>query len=167
MTCGIYYIRNSRNGRLYVGSSANVQERWKNHRRLLARGVHHAPILQKAWNKYGPGAFEFVLVEECQKAELIAREQFHIDLHQAYGKGYNALPEAGRPTSIPPAVRAKMSASNRALAARSPELRALRSEIARRLHAEGRLGQKSWKPGTSKIVGRKAWETRRAKAQEQ
>lgn len=145
MTCGIYYIRNTRNGRRYVGSSANVEERWKNHRNQLNRGAHHAPILQKAWNKYGPEAFVFEVVEECLVEVLLEREQFHIDLHQAYGKGYNALPEAGRPTFIPAAVRAKMSISNKALAARSPELRAKRSAVAKRLHAEGRLGRRTWK----------------------
>ncbi len=145
MICGIYYIRNLKNGRLYVGSSVNIEERWKNHRNLLRRGAHHAPILQKAWNKYGEDLFKFEVVEECEPEKLLEREQLHIDLRRAYGKGYNGLPEAGRPTSIPPEVRAKMSASNKALAARSPELRAKRSAVAKRLHAEGRLGRKMWK----------------------
>lgn len=32
MTSGVYLIRNSRTGRGYVGSSVNVEVRWKQHR---------------------------------------------------------------------------------------------------------------------------------------
>lgn len=156
MTCGIYSIRNTVNGRRYVGSSRTVEERWKNHRNLLERGAHHAPILQKAWKKYGSAAFVWEILEECELDALLVREQHFIDTLKAFGRrGYNALPEAGRPTYIPESVKAKMSVSNKALAARSPALCALRSEIAKRLHAEGRLGQAMWKPGTNKIVGQK------------
>ena len=32
MTCGIYKIENKINGKLYIGQSINIEERWKNHK---------------------------------------------------------------------------------------------------------------------------------------
>jgi group I intron endonuclease len=92
MTVGIYIIRNKLNGKVYVGSSINVEQRWRQHKGLLRKNEHHSPTLQNAWNKYGEEVFEFVIAEEVLNVEELAEtEQRFIDRHEAYKstKGYN------------------------------------------------------------------------------
>lgn len=90
---GIYEIVNSANGKRYVGSAANMKQRWASHRHLLDAGRHHSVHLQRAWKKHGPGGFVFralelgVLVED-----LILREQHHIN---ALKPEYNIARHAG------------------------------------------------------------------------
>lgn len=79
-TCGIYAIRGEEKS--YVGSSVDVHQRWTNHRILLRNGNHPNIHLQRAWNKYGEEAFEFVVLEECSADQLIEREQHYIDTTQ-------------------------------------------------------------------------------------
>ena len=95
---GIYKIVNTINGHKYVGSSVNIKKRWHEHRRELKQNKHHSPYLQRAWNKYGEDAFEFLIIEECKpiKETLREREQLWIDTLRAYGKtGYNVAKFAG------------------------------------------------------------------------
>lgn len=79
---GIYKIINNVNGDYYIGSTANklgFKERWKVHRRDLRNNNHCNDYLQKAWNKYGEEAFEFKIVEICEKDECIKLEQKYLD----------------------------------------------------------------------------------------
>ena len=94
---GIYKIVNTVNGHKYVGSGMSVKGRWRTHLHCLRKNKHHSPYLQRAWNKYGEEAFEFIVIEECEpiKEVLLEREQFWIDELHAYGKtGYNGTPKA-------------------------------------------------------------------------
>lgn len=73
--CGIYSIRCISNQKVYIGSSKNISERWKEHKRNLDSKNHPNFYLQSAWNKYGPDVFiwevvEFVSVDELYAAEL-------------------------------------------------------------------------------------------------
>lgn len=78
---GVYAIRN-RNGHQYIGSSVEVENRWKAHLRDLRRGTHHSGHLQNAYNKYGESAFAFVVLEVVANPEdLVVREQFYLDTH--------------------------------------------------------------------------------------
>lgn len=73
MTCGVYAIKNKANGKLYIGSSMNIEARWKNHLcyfRLNKNSKH----LQRAWNTYGHNAFDFVILEETSKEEVRQKE---------------------------------------------------------------------------------------------
>ena len=49
------------------------------HASQLRRGVHENPHLLNSWKKYGYEAFEFEVVEFCEKADLIPREQYYLD----------------------------------------------------------------------------------------
>ena len=61
---GVYCIRNTTNGKLYVGSAAvSFKARWNSHRNALRRGEHAAKHLQSSWNKYGEDKFEFLVLE--------------------------------------------------------------------------------------------------------
>ena len=73
----IYIIENKVNGKLYVGSSINPKQRWRQHRFQLKRGTHHCRHLQNAWTKYGSSEFTFLVVErDVDLLFLSAREQF-------------------------------------------------------------------------------------------
>lgn len=92
MSC-VYIIRNTRNEKVYVGSTVNVKKRWQEHRRTLRRGTHHARHLQNAWNKYGEDVFVFELVETDVNIEvLLEREQHHLDEY-ARNVLYNTAPK--------------------------------------------------------------------------
>lgn len=89
---GIYCIRNVLNNKRYVGSAVNLAARYRTHKYDLRRGKHHSPHLQNSWVKYGPDAFEFVVLESCCAEDLITREQHWMD---SLFPEYNVLPNAG------------------------------------------------------------------------
>lgn len=68
--CGIYYIKNKYNKRVYVGSSVDIKSRWRSHRSALKNNTHHCKELQEDWNKHGEYAFEFLIEELIPKAQL-------------------------------------------------------------------------------------------------
>lgn len=93
--CGIYYIKNLFNEKLYIGSSSGILKRWKNHVRELTDNIHPSKYLQLAWNKYGEQAFEFIIIETCEKEKLTEREQYWIDNSNCIiPNGYNILTKA-------------------------------------------------------------------------
>lgn len=83
-TSGIYKITCTANGKLYVGSSVNIQRRWFDHRVGLRRGVHHNLHLQNAWNKYGEQSFTFEIIELVMPWSIIDREQYWLDALKPY-----------------------------------------------------------------------------------
>lgn len=91
MTQGVYIIRNSVNGKFYIGSSIEIESRWKFHVWSLRKGTHANNYLQRAWDKYGESAFIFTILEECTADEVLLREQHFIDTLQPYLRhiGYN------------------------------------------------------------------------------
>ena len=88
-------IKNSINGKRYVGSAECFRVRWKLHRSQLNGGRHHSQKLQRAWEKYGRASFEFTILEEVDVANLIEREQYWLDKLRAVKVGYNVAPNAG------------------------------------------------------------------------
>ncbi|TXD58873.1 hypothetical protein FUT88_13430 [Ralstonia sp. TCR112] len=100
MAVGIYVIRNVSNGKVYIGSSGDVTTRWRQHRSDLNCGRHHSISLQRAWAKYGCGAFQFELIEIVQDVDqLLVREQFWIDSYRSTVRecGYNIAKHAEAP----------------------------------------------------------------------
>jgi len=94
---GIYKIRNSITFDFYIGSASNLRQRWYNHRNALGTNRHINQHLQRAWNKYGADAFEFIIVELCAKNKLLEREQFYIDSETP---AYNISKVASSPSGI-------------------------------------------------------------------
>lgn len=92
--CGIYSITHVASGKLYVGQSSKMRDRWLFHRSALRRGVHSNRPLQNAWNKYGEAAFAFAVLElvALDDALLCEREQYWIDTLKP---AYNVAPVAG------------------------------------------------------------------------
>ena len=88
---GIYKITNLVNGKVYIGQSQNIKERWKDHRTDYKRGE---VILYRAMRKYGIDNFSFEVIEECSVDELNEKEIYYIAEYNSYiyaenSNGYN------------------------------------------------------------------------------
>lgn len=113
MASGIYQIRNTVNGKIYIGSTQSFAKRRKRHFDLLCSTSHPNPKLQAAFNKYGIDAFVFEPLEECSVSELLSVEQRYLDALD-YGENYNLALIAGSPMrgrKHSDAARAKMVAA--------------------------------------------------------
>jgi group I intron endonuclease len=88
--CGVYKIKNIINNKVYIGSSKNIENRWKQHIYELNKNNHHSIKLQRAWNKYGKDNFKFEVIEECDIDRLLYLEQYYIDKYKSYFEGYNS-----------------------------------------------------------------------------
>ena len=90
---GIYKITNLINGKIYIGQSINIQQRWKAHRSkpFYKNGDQYQTPLYRAIRKYGLNNFIFEIIEECFESELNDKEQYYIQYYDATNpdKGYN------------------------------------------------------------------------------
>ena len=75
---GIYSIKNTINGKIYVGSSVTIYHRLISHVSYLRRGVHGNAHLQHAWNKYGKSSFVFAELEYVEVRYLPDKERYWI-----------------------------------------------------------------------------------------
>tara|TARA_R110000824_G_scaffold47256_1_gene134785 strand:+ start:492 stop:1151 length:660 start_codon:yes stop_codon:yes gene_type:complete len=94
---GIYKITNKQNGKIYIGSSLNIYQRFYMHKNHLNKNNHHSSHLQRAWDKYGKENFIFEIIEEVpDKNMLLEREQHYMDTAKSYERenGYNINPTA-------------------------------------------------------------------------
>jgi group I intron endonuclease len=96
LTCGVYKILNTANGKFYIGCSNNVFQRWSEHKNDLRNKTHHSIHLQRAWDKYGEDNFVFELIEETDENDRIEHEQCYLNNLKPYDKnvGYNISPNA-------------------------------------------------------------------------
>lgn len=85
---GIYKITNQLDGKVYIGQSIDVEERWKQHRRAWRDNSRKA-LLYEAIRKDGLGNFLFEIIEECPKERLNEREKFWIKKYNSLEDGYN------------------------------------------------------------------------------
>ncbi len=77
---GVYSIQNVINGNEYIGSSANIHKRMREHRNQLYTNSHHSKILQRAaYNKYGETNFIVIILEEVSREQLVNVEQVWLD----------------------------------------------------------------------------------------
>jgi len=92
---GIYKIENLVNRKIYIGSSVDIKNRWRQHLGYFSRGKHGNVYLQRAWDKYGAESFKFDIIEKCDAKILAEREQYFMDFFDACKTGYNLSPTAG------------------------------------------------------------------------
>lgn len=98
---GIFQIRNTVNGKIYIGSCSNLKNRWFTLKGQLDMGRFANAELQKAWKEQGEGTFAYeVLVEEEVKPEtdvkweLKQMEKSWLEKLEPYDeKGYNKRKE--------------------------------------------------------------------------
>lgn len=100
---GVYQIRNTVNGKLFVGSSKDLPSIFNRHRAALRMGSHQNRELQKDWGEFGADAFEFETLDTLTPQErpgynpsddLKALEQLWLDKLSPFGeRGYNPEPK--------------------------------------------------------------------------
>ena len=71
---GTYKIFCIIDSKLYVGSSKNIEKRFRIHKSQLNNNTHHNIHLQRAWNKYGEHNFIFEPISICKESELKNKE---------------------------------------------------------------------------------------------
>lgn len=96
---GVFQLRNTVNGKIFVGSSVNLDAIWNRIRVELKFGGHRNVQLQDEWKEYGEENFCFeILSEIVQKdgektdyaKEARKLEEMFIEELQPFGdKGYN------------------------------------------------------------------------------
>ncbi|MEY4572569.1 MAG: Flavobacterium phage Fpv3 [Bacteroidota bacterium] len=91
MGCGIYKIENTKNNKIYIGSSIDIERRFYKHLWMLKKGIHDNNHLQNSFNEYGENYFSFSILELCSESDLVKRENFYIELYCACDSscGYN------------------------------------------------------------------------------
>lgn len=96
---GVYIFINIENNMFYIGSSNDIEGRWKEHLNKLYGNRHENDKLQNAWNKYGEKAFEFKILEAVEPLLLEEKEQYYLDLYKPFKRniGYNIYPKAFSP----------------------------------------------------------------------
>ena len=101
---GVFQIRNTANGKLYVEGSVNLDKIWNRHRLELEFGGHRNTELQQEWKIYGESAFVFEILGELAlqeeqsdeelKKEVKLLEQMYLEELQPFGeKGYHWKPK--------------------------------------------------------------------------
>lgn len=79
MNSGVYQIKNSITGDLYIGSTVSINKRGKEHFSSLARNANKCRGLQSAVNEFGIKNFTIAPLITCSKQYLMAMEQWFID----------------------------------------------------------------------------------------
>lgn len=95
---GVYCIRNTVNGKRYVGSaSISFLKRWGEHMKRIRSGSHPNRHLQAAWSQYGDSSFIFDILEVCKPEYAVAFEQVYLEFYKSADPsfGYNICVTAG------------------------------------------------------------------------
>jgi len=118
MNGGIYQITNQTNGNRYIGSAVNLQKRWQNHLSALRHGRHGNRHLQRAYDKYGEGAFELSVLEYVENpSQLIPCEQHFFDM---LSPEYNVAPTAGSALGVRHSLETRRKMSKARMGRRNP-----------------------------------------------
>ena len=98
---GIFQIRNSRNGKVFIGKTRDIQASLNRSRFELTAGLHKNPDLQQDWKDSEPENFEFSTLDTLPQkegvsrdveAELAALEKQWLEKLQPFGhKGYHLI----------------------------------------------------------------------------
>jgi hypothetical protein len=97
---GVFQIRNMVNNKIYIGSSLDLKAIWNSQKFQLDFGIHSNSELQKDWKEFGPGNFEYEILEELEpnedkpldyNKELKALEEMIVEERQPFeDRGYNS-----------------------------------------------------------------------------
>jgi group I intron endonuclease len=88
---GVYMIKNTVNGKVYIGSSLNILRRAKHHKRYLDSKSHANRYLQRSYDKHGSDCFIITALEYCKDSELLRLESSYLSKFQSSDRkyGYN------------------------------------------------------------------------------
>lgn len=101
---GIYLIQNLKNGKGYVGSSSDIKNRFRQHKRALRKNKHHNNYLQHSYDKYGEAYFNFIQLEDVENIKELTKKELEWILKLRTNEkeyGYNmTLPNEDHPNGI-------------------------------------------------------------------
>jgi hypothetical protein len=102
---GVYQIKNKVNGKLFIGSSLDLNGAWNKCNFFLRMGGHPNKELEQDWKAFGGDAFSFEIIDQIKpreeilpsfderkkyKDELEGMEQLWLEELQPYGeRGYH------------------------------------------------------------------------------
>lgn len=96
----VYALRHNPTGRIYVGSSANVEKRVYHHMMLLRNGCHHVKDMQDDFAEYGED-YSVEILDEITKWQERTKEYYWMQKCSSciQGIGYNYQDHAKRKLS--------------------------------------------------------------------
>jgi len=95
---GVYQVKNTLNGRMFLGSSLNLEGPLNRHKFMLKIGSHTNKSLQNDWNELGADNFVFEILEEVNVVdspnfnlndELTLLEMIWLEKLNPVENGYN------------------------------------------------------------------------------
>lgn len=94
---GIYFFRNTKNNKYYIGQAEDIRERVLKHKTNFQSGYYPDAHLYRAWRKHGIEAFEAGVLEivnlskgDMRNSQLDKLEIMYIEKFNSYGTGgYN------------------------------------------------------------------------------
>ena len=66
---GVFQVRNTANGKVFIGSSTTLETVWNSQRMKLETNWHPNKALQAEWNELGADTFVFEVVEMLKKSD--------------------------------------------------------------------------------------------------
>jgi len=100
---GVFQIKNKINGKIFIGSSLDLNAIWHAQKLQLDFGMHAKSVLQSEWKEFGPASFTYEIVEEIKQnddkptdypKEIKALEEMIIENLQPFDeRGYNKRPK--------------------------------------------------------------------------
>jgi group I intron endonuclease len=78
-TSGVYQITNTINGKRYIGSAVDIENRRAGHWSTLQKNKHRNQRLQNSFNKHGSDVFVFRPIVICRPENVLMYEQICID----------------------------------------------------------------------------------------
>ena len=96
---GVFQIKNTTTGKIFIGSNTDLVAAWNSQRFQLEAGLHSCAALQLDWKIYGAEDFIYEIIEEIEQEddsqtdsarEIKALEELIMEELQPFGeKGYN------------------------------------------------------------------------------
>lgn len=89
LNVGVYTIKNKASGKIYIGSSNNLEKRKQQHFKELREKRHINKNLQSDFEKYGEENFIFFVIEYSWRSNRLEIEQKWINKYKKSGILYN------------------------------------------------------------------------------
>lgn len=87
----IYKIKNTLNGRVYIGSSITPEHRKQTHLKALKSGKHYNKLMQRDYTEQNGEGFRYSMIDTCTEEDRNIVELQHINENSAFvsSGGYN------------------------------------------------------------------------------